>query len=86
MLTRKLVLTRPKVDQVLRVKGADLASLLRSSTQIDPSVNYVMINESEKVPDFVTQLKIDKLYKTSNLPAVEKSQAAKSISLMILGN
>ena len=74
------------VDQVLRVKGADLASLLRSSTQIDPSVNYVMINESEKVPDFVTQLKIDKLYKTSNLPAAEKSKAAKSISLMILGN
>ena len=45
-----------------------------------------MINESEKVPDFVTQLKIDKLYKTSNLPAVEKSEAVKSISLMILGN
>ena len=81
---------------MVRVKGADLASLLRSS-EIDPSVSYVMINESQKVPDFVSQLtkggamftyKPDEeveVAKEHNLPALKLSGAFKSISHIIKG-
>ena len=52
---RKLVTSPNGLDKVVRVKGSDLASLLHSK-KVSPNVNYLMIDETQKVPDFVDQL------------------------------
>ena len=49
------------LDKVVRVKGSDLASLLHSK-KVSPNVNYLMIDETQKVPDFVDQLTGKGLY------------------------